>query len=386
MLVVTASLIARLLVEPGVPVPDLADDNVLLVKRHDVTLAGCVPGDAGVPLDAGDAGNAGVPPDAGDAGVPPDASDAGPADAGASCGPGDAITLVVKPRVSITSGIRFAILFVTPSRPVLEAIADPFPELAAVTAPVTVINRILVPDPSLGSQCTANAGCNFSYEQPTPPIDWNPPGLDDANLGDGAVVSEPVGPYEIVRAQPADAAQLATWLAQLGYAYSQADLDAVAPYIARGFTVVAVRIANGYGSGQELPPISLTWAGSTLSLPAALGSGSPTPTTVYIAADGRYDLPGANVSFADINSLGETQFLTRNEIVLAPSPSPDADPVASPSSLGVFVTTLHQDMMIKVPVEDCGDDFGCCSAQRRPRVDLALIALAVVLVVRRRRR
>src|ERR1044071_4577585 len=85
----------------------------------------------------------------------PDASiDAGPTDAGVDDGgvgdggtpdastcemiPGDAVTLVVQPQVLggfDANMTRFAILLVTPERPIVELQGDVFGDLARVTAP-----------------------------------------------------------------------------------------------------------------------------------------------------------------------------------------------------------------------------------------------------------
>jgi hypothetical protein len=228
------------------------------------------------------------------------------------------------------------------------------------------------------------------YHEPT----WEPPNQGDAGtLGDGAVVVETVGPYEIVRSEPADPVQLASWLTSLGYAFNQADIDAIAPYIARHYTVVAVRVASPKPIDGTLPPIALTWAGSTLALPAALGTGDPQPLTVYIAAEGRYELPDATVPYARFTTWSDTTFLTRNDITLVSTMTPDDDPVAyhidgDPSFHEVDVV----EQIEYVPVTKCQDKqpVGCgcgnCSTQRTPRFDLGVIVVAIAIALRRRRR
>jgi hypothetical protein len=369
-------VLARLLVEPAAPAPQLTEDGVLLVQRTNAQI-GCTPtaGDAGV----GDAGvdDAGV--DAGlDAGIPdPD------------CEPifGDAVSLIVRPRFeSTTGGTRFALLFVTPSRPIVEAVADPFFQLQELTGTKVEIDVIEIPDPALGEECNVG-GCGLAASEPPPFFD--PPDLGDGGLGDGPPAVETVGPYEIVRVQPADVAELQTVLDSLGYAYQQDDLDAVGPYLDRGFTVVAVRAAVDQPANGPLRSISLTWAGSELRLSAALGNSDTTGLSVYIAADGRYEFPGAGVPFAKHTFSGETLFLTRNDLGAMQVDSPDDDPIAvriDGDPEFHLTTTITQER--RVPVTNCGDvGCGCrdCNVRGGVSGDFGVVLLVIVLTLRKRR-
>lgn len=387
-----ALVLARVIAETGSPAPTLDDGGVLLIKRHDVVIGdACDPGmqDAGVdasPDAADDAGPA-------DAGV----GDAGMPDAGCETIAGDAVTLMMQPRFSrvTTSGARFALLLVTPARPIIETKPSTvFEDLASVTAPEVRIHETKVPDPALGTRCGPSGGgggCGFSAAEPDP--SWTPPGLGDAGLGDtdGGFTVDTVGPYQVVRAQPADTAELASWLTSLSYLTLPSDLDAVAPYITRGYTVVAIRVAvDGTPSGQ-LTPIALTWPGAELKLPVALGS-STVASTVYIAAPGRYELPGASVPFAWRTSFGEEGFLTRNEVVLDGNGNPDDDPIAVRVAGDPIVRPSRDEYVEKhVPVQDCGEaDIGCgcgqCNARRPVRGDWVIVAGVVALTLRPKRR
>lgn len=406
MLWASVVVIGRILAESGSPPPDVHDPALLLIKRKDVVV-GCTPGDAGMGGDAAiDAGDAG-PPDAGptDAGV----TDAGTGDGGlddagidggmpdaGSCTmiPGDAVTMVLQPHVTAsTDGTRFAVLLVTPERPIVELTSHVFGTLARVTKPRIEHRTVEVPDPSLGKVCSSgcesnNDGCGSWPEDNS----WDPPGIGDAGLGDGGLVEEMIGPYQFVRAQPMDAAELAGWLDQLGYAYMPEDLDAVAPYIALGYHVVAMRIALDEPINGSLVPVALTWPGSELRVPAALGHGAVAPgtLTVYIAAEDKYALPGAKIRFAGRTSAGGAGYLTRNEITLDQNKPPEQDPIAHLSVDGDFqeveVITKEVRVPVEVPCEDEGG--GCCSdcsTKQRPRFDWGVIVVAVVLVLRRRR-
>ncbi len=374
--------------------PALVDDAVLLMKRTNVVVGdGCGSSDAGVDAGTGiDASMIDAPPDA-------PSIDAGPSDAGVPDAPGctaivgDAITMVVQPRfMTDPQGLKFAVLFVTPKRPVVETQSSYlFEELARATEPVIQIHTTYVEDPALGERCSvSNGGCGLAPSGEPP--SWNPPEVGDGGLGDGGLVVDTIGPYDVLRAEPADAAELATWLTGLGYRYDQADLDAVAPYLALDYTVVAVRVSVGQPTTTTFAPIALTWPGSELRLPVAFGTASSnTPTTVYIAADGRYDLPGAFVPFAYRTTYGDAGFLTRNELVLDSDAPPAEDPLATrvlgdPTERGLVI----QEKVVRVPVSECGD-IGCgcgnCSTGGRGvRPDMIGIVLACTYIVLRKRR
>jgi hypothetical protein len=138
-----------------------------------------------------------------------------------------------------------------------------------------------------------------------------------------------------------------------------------------------------------LQGLAITWAGGNLSIPAALNAVSDT-LTVYIAADGTYAFPVAQIKFSDYT--GGT-YVTRNELQLTSSTSPDEDPIAvrQPEDLH-YHEVIRETVEVHVPVQvDCDEpdnDLGCCSdcnTRRRVRLDMIILALAVMFVVRRRR-
>lgn len=388
-----ATVIARVLADQGYELPDVNEDEVLLIKRHDVAV-GCAAGDAGVTdggLPDSGAGDAGID----DGGVTDGETDAA-TDAGSSCTmiPGDAITMVVQPRFSAGAmPARFAMLYVTPSRPIVEVTYDPFSSLRSVTAPEHVVEEVEVPDPALGRQCRSEEGCGgggndegCSYD---PDPTWTPPGYGGSDTTDGGVVVEMVGPYEILRVQPTTRNELTGWLDQVGFEYDIADVDALSSYITRGYHVVAVRVAPT-APNTTLQGLAMTWAGNQLSIPAALNAVSDT-LTVYVAADGTYAFPGAQIKFSDFTG---SSYVTRNELQLTSSTSPDEDPIAvrQPEDLH-YREVIRDRVEVRVPVEvSCDEpdqeDRGCCSdcnTHRRVRLDMIVLALAVMFVVRRRR-
>ena len=402
-MLIAALVLARIIAESGTAAPSLDDGDVLLIKRHDVVIGeGCSGGDAGVsdagtdgagPADAGlgDGGPTDAGPDDGGSG------DAAIPDAGCEAIPGDAVTLMVQPRFSeLTTGARFALLMVTPARPIVETqSAYVFSELAQVTAPQVIVHETKIQDPAMGKACDlgGGGGCGFAPSEPGP--SFTPPGLGDGGLGDtdGGFTVDTIGPYEVVRAQPADTAELQTWLAGLGYLTLPADLAAVAPYITRGYTVVAIRVKVETTTNGQLSPIALTWPGSELRLPVALGApagAAAHETNVYIAGPGPYVMTGAAMPFAYRTSWGDEGFLTKNVLVLDGDGDPDHDPVATPILGEIAVRETRDEYRdVHVPVSDCGE-IGCgcgeCSAQRPVRGDLVIVGGVVAFVLARKRR
>ena len=142
-------------------------------------------------------------------------------------------------------------------------------------------------------------------------------------------------------------------------------------------------------------PLQLTWEGSQMRLPVALGDGSTAGLVAYIAADGRYEFPGSEVTFASRTAGGATQFLTAMKLDDLVSTGPLEDPVAA----HVLGDAEFQDVReftkeIRVPVArycDSDDDGGgCCrdcNARGKTRYDWAVIGLVVgVLLLPKRRR
>jgi MYXO-CTERM domain-containing protein len=375
------------------PLPG-TEESILFVRRTDVMIGECPPVDAATgPIDAAPApdANPGPGPDA-DPGAGPDA-DPGPPPCEVI--PGDAVTMVVQPRFGTGAAeARFAILLVTPSDPIVE-VEDPglFAQLEDVTAPEVDVREVYVQDPALGKRCgSTSRGCG-SFDSYDPPA-WDPPPVD----GEGTPPIETVGPYEVARSRPADRAALAAWLDELGYIYAPIDVDAVAPYLALGYTVLAVRVVATAQFDGGLQPIALTWAGTELRVPLGLARRAEPASvalTVFVAAEGRYELPGAIVPFAQRTAwAGDSRFLTRNDrVVDLEAVTADADPVLDRI---VGDPTYHERVEIveevRVPVDDCSDeldfDIGCCRIGGGPpgAQTPLLAAVAVVLVVLRRRR
>jgi hypothetical protein len=398
-----AAGIARVVVGPGSQPPDIEpDDAVLFVHRANTCLPdGGIPDaetDGGLPdgglLDAASDGggpstdapitpfDAGVPPP--ETYVPHDApidggtpDDGGLPDAGTSeCG--DSVMMIVQPKFTLsTSGSTFALLYVTPSAPVMRLESPTtFDDLAVATAPDVETQIVEIPDPALGTRCAgcvegggdySGGGCGASGGD-----FWSPPSGGGGGVGGSTIAT--IGPYEVATKEPGSRTDLATWLDELGYVYQTSDLDALEPYIMQGWSVVAVRIAQTTSFTGGLQPISMTWAGTEMTVPLRLASQSS--LTVYFAADHRYELPGAHVSFAGYTG---SSYVTRNEVT---------DLSSDLTAYRADADDWHRDVQViyqdeHVPVtKDC-DDQGCC--QSGPGTTNGLIWGSALLLVMRRR-
>ena len=406
-----ALLIGRLLVAPSNPPPsNVTDQAVLFIKWHDFVDPCAAPDAATDDGGVGDAGTDATPADAGADAGPDDAGvgDGGVPDAGV-CGLQriDTITMIVQPEVVLAVPTSFAMLYVTPARPqVTSQPSGVFGELAQATAPMIETVTVHIEDSSLGQQCTGgggcgggaepqqSSGCGGGYEE-YERSPWDPPSVADGGT-DGTGI-ETVGPYEIVRVQPATAQELTDWLEQLGYTYEQADIDAVTPYLLAGYHVVAARVKATGEIARRLTPLAFTWQGDEIRVPIALGRMpqmplSTIPLTVYIAAEGRYQLPGASVNFAMPTSYpSEAGFLTRNDVWLDTNQPASADPIAVPSNLGQYRATRTITVEKHVPVAvSCEDDnlglCSDCSSGSRRQIDFGTIAFAALIALRRHRR
>ena len=98
--------------------------------------------------------------------------------------------------------------------------------------------------------------------------------------------------------------------------------------------------------------------------------------------------PGAKVRFAKY--IGSAPYLTRNELVLYQNLPATSDPVALEAYDGDFqeinVVTEYVHVPVEVPCEDDGGCCGNCNAKPRARLDWGVLAIAVLVVLRRRRR
>lgn len=365
-----ADAICREVEETGSAAPVISPDQEILVIKRSEAEVGCdQPADAG-PADAG--------PDA-DAGAPsPDA---------APCHTADTITWVVQPRFSIgEGGARFALLMVTPRAPIIEtAPAGIFEDLAGATAPIEIVEERYVEDASLGYQCQdpkgGSAGCG-STSTTGGNGDWSPPDFGDGEAADagppsGYVPVQTVGNYQVVVLAASSGAELSAWLDQTGYDYGPDDLAAIDPYLQLGWVVTAVRVkSEGAVDAGGLEPLAFTFEGDELRLPLAIGrraDGGRALLRVYFAAEGRYELPDAGITYAGFSTAmtGERQFITANVLDRDLSLGIEDDPVAVRAEGDEpYQESYTRTITTRVPSSECpsryrddDDDFDLCGCR-----------------------
>ena len=123
---------------------------------------------------------------------------------------------------------------------------------------------------------------------PTPSVCTPDLSLDDTGVD---VVS--IGNYEVAVLARSDIASVAAWLGDHGYAHNEAALDPLKPYVAMGWSVVAVRVVVEGSAMGPLAPIGFSWEGRTMRvrpqrLPAHARPATPrlTPTCSRTARAG----------------------------------------------------------------------------------------------------
>lgn len=113
--------------------------------------------------------------------------------------------------------------------------------------------------------------------------------------GGGATVVDRVeiGPYDVAQLTGTDPAAVTTWLADNGFTMPDDLATALAPYLADGWLVVAVRLAPASGSlADGLPPMRLSFETDTPVYPMRLSATADfsQPLRLYVLADHRVDI------------------------------------------------------------------------------------------------
>ncbi|HEU5056409.1 MAG TPA: DUF2330 domain-containing protein [Kofleriaceae bacterium] len=376
-----AGAICREVEETGSSPPVISPDQEILVIRRTGTEVGCDD-----PADAGPLADAGAPlPDA------------------APCHTADTITWVVQPRFTIgEGGARFALLMVTPRAPFIEpAPAGIFQDLARATAPLETVENVYVEDPALGYQCEdpkgGSAGCG-STTTTGGNGDWTPPDLGDgeaadAGLPSGYVPVQAIGNYQIVVLAASSGAELAAWFDQTGFTYGAEDIAAIDPYLQLGWVVTAVRVKSDQAVDDGgLEPLAFTFEGDELRLPLAIGrqeGGGRALLRVYLAAEGRYELPGAGIPYAGFSTAmtGERQFLTVNILDRDLSLGIEDDPVAERAPADTpYQESYTRTVTTRVPSSECpsrggrDDDLDLCGCRLDAGAGGTLVSLLIGLL------
>lgn len=354
----------------------------------------------------------------------------------------DQSVLLVQPQVATgPDGASFALLMVTPEPPWI-TLQDRgvFDSLARDTGRRVEYVDTYVEDPAMGYQCHDPSWTQGMGPIPSPtadasdtdPLDdattsssggclsfggsssWEPPvQVDTGGKGDkvydsdgeqdtGVLVHQ-VGAYDIAVLDRPDLGSIGRWLTEHGYAHRQEDLDALAPYVAQRYSVVAVRVRTDASYYGTLAPIGFTWPGTERRVPVAVShadSSDPFELTTYLVGEKRrFVLPTADApTYAGRWSGSNTYQVVRQVLRTRWSTTADEDPFAEEVPADTEVLDVeYVPRTIRIPLSECpsasveDDDVGgpgpfCgCSAGAglTPRATAALLALA--WAVRRRR-
>lgn len=170
-----------------------------------------------------------------------------------------------------------------------------------------------------------------------------PPGVGLNVLG-----RQRIGPFDVTRLAAQDPTALATWLTGHGFPHPDG-LDAnLAPYVAEGWEIVAVKLApatQGESLTGDLQPLRLSFASDRVVYPMRLSRSASTPQTVdlYLLAGHRMDptsvpvagnapnlefagrIEGKDVSPALADFVGDGAFLTQWDNYIGDPASIDGD-------------------------------------------------------------
>ncbi len=121
--------------------------------------------------------------------------------------------------------------------------------------------------------------------------------LDTAGAPGGAVTvlgSRRIGPFDVTRLVSADASALADWLGERGFPHPDGLDENLAPYVADGWEIVAIRLAaaeQGESLTGNLQPLRLSFPSDTVVYPMRLSRSAKTPQSVdlYVLAEHRMD-------------------------------------------------------------------------------------------------
>ncbi|MFD0201978.1 MULTISPECIES: DUF2330 domain-containing protein [Saccharothrix] len=281
----------------------------------------------------------------------------------------ESITLAVQARSDATQA---AFLMPVPTRARFEmADGELFAELDRISRPDVEVRRVVVDGEGGGA----------------------PP-----RSAPGATVVDRVeiGPYEVAQLAGTDATAVTQWLGDNDFTLPTALGGALAPYLAEGWLVVAVRLAPTSGSlASGLPPMRLTFETDTPVYPMRLSATAERrqPLRLYVLADHRMDIsnPAPEGAAPDLTFAGEVK------------PDPQYPTLSAALTGPRFLTRYDAELSPKLITDDIRFTRSATDEPHRelvivkeyvhlpwpyPAVPLILLTLALtgaVVVVRRRR-
>ncbi len=214
---------------------------------------------------------------------------------------------------------------------------------AAWVMPVPSAARISLGEPEAFAELGRLTAPRIEYRDSWwPTFDW----LTAGGPSEGAMAGPPpgagvnvlgrqrIGPFDVTRLAAQDPTALANWLTDNGFPQPDGIDANLAPYVADGWEIVAVKLAPAADDESltgDLQPLRLSFASDTVVYPMRLSRSASTPQTVdlYVLADHRMDptslpvpgnaptlefagpIEGTDVSPALADFVGDGAFLTR---------------------------------------------------------------------------
>lgn len=179
----------------------------------------------------------------------------------------DGVTETIIMRLALNSGGADAALIVPTPTPATVTAADPelFTELRERTAPEVVTRHRWFTDTADGSMGGA-------------PGSAAPTVLDRVQLG----------PLEATTLTGGDVSGIQTWLDEHGYVMKAEVVATMAPYLAEGWSFVAMRLTGGEALSGDLDPVRLSFASDRLVYPMRMSAAAANTQTVRLYVLGEH--------------------------------------------------------------------------------------------------
>jgi hypothetical protein len=169
-----------------------------------------------------------------------------------------------------------------------------------------VTNAQVSPAPLHCFQRTGGGGCSCGGAAASDSLSRGGAVPGKGGLQDGVIVTHEgsVGPYDCVQVQGGGEA-LAQWLPKNGYVVPPDLAPMLDAYAQEGFGFIALKLQPGKMTKQMTPVRVITEGGSnTLPLRmVAAGTGSSVDITLYVIAEGRYEVDGFGEAKVDTSQL-----------------------------------------------------------------------------------
>lgn len=281
----------------------------------------------------------------------------------------DGVTETVVMRLNLSTSAGDAALVIPTPAPatVADAPADLFEELADLSAPrIETVRR-----------WTVGWGAAMASEGATAGVPGSGPG------GPTVLAQVQLGPLEATTLSGGDLSGVRNWLSDNGYELRPEISAGLAPYLSKGWSVVAMRLTTDDASlAGPLAPVTLRFASDELIYPMRMSAQATTPQTVTIYTLGEHRMvrtdDDASIQYVRDDYAGSIAGRTDN---------PTLEQLSGPGAFLTKTTTMITD-----PIEITSDfRFGPAPTdesfqpvvRRYERVDLTpwVLGGAVVLVM-----